>query len=69
MSTHLWGATVLRKFCSSTGLPFFKKGAVPTGPASGHPSQGVTCLGADLPWRDLAWRDLAWRDLAWRDLA
>ena len=27
MSTYLWGATVLRKFCSSIGLPFFKKGA------------------------------------------
>ena len=25
MSTYLWGATVLREFCSSTRLPFFQK--------------------------------------------
>ena len=37
MSTYLWRATVLREFCSSTRLPFSKRGAVPDGPTSGHP--------------------------------
>ena len=36
MNIHLWGATVLREFCSSTGAALFKRGAVPTGPTSGH---------------------------------
>ena len=39
MNIHLWGATVLREFCSSTGAALFKRGAVPTGPTSGHPTR------------------------------